>query len=425
MLIDTLRDLRKNDKVQKFTVYGFGQAINVLSPLLVIPYILNVIGENGLGKTGIAMSLAFILIVVVDYSSYIKSVKDVSINRADPQRLSEILASVYLAKVLLFVIILLGMLLASGLISYLRSELALFGWSLFIVLGQLFNPTWFLQGIENFKMISAINIISKIVYVSAVFLAISEPGDYVFVNMWLGLGILLPSLPVTAWLFIKYSVSRERNVMRKSIAIIKGDFSFCLSQLLFAFRQYSPILIVGMLLGNAAAGQFKIVEQIVMMFRTYFQMVFKFSLGMVSFEIFQDYSQGMRFWKRINGANLVFVAMLLVLIGLNEHLVLYFFNVAGKDMDLYSSYLSLGLLIPLFIGITLAQEQLMFSFGKNREYIRITFFITALSTVLLMLLLQIFGLQGAFASLLAVELALAVIYATMIRQHIPLPKIES
>ena len=50
-----------------FIIYGFGQAINLISPLLVIPYIVSICGEEGLGKAGVGFSFALIAIVLVDY----------------------------------------------------------------------------------------------------------------------------------------------------------------------------------------------------------------------------------------------------------------------------------------------------------------------------------------------------------------------
>ena len=67
-------------QTKDFIIYGFGQAINLISPLLVIPYIVSICGEEGLGKAGVGFSFALIAIVLVDYGSYINGTKEVSIN---------------------------------------------------------------------------------------------------------------------------------------------------------------------------------------------------------------------------------------------------------------------------------------------------------------------------------------------------------
>ncbi|MBD3581586.1 lipopolysaccharide biosynthesis protein [Flavobacterium selenitireducens] len=410
MRFHNIKTAIKSEKLHKFFIYGFGQAVNLISPIVVIPYIIGVVGEKGLGKAGMGMSLSYILIVVVDYSSYIKSVREVALNRQNPDVLKATFATVYLAKFVLLLFVLALICLSCYLIPYFRSERALYLLSMCIVLGQFLNPTWFLQGIEDFVSISAINILSKAIYLLGVLFFVVSDFDYVYVNMWLGLGLVIPSLFVLIRLVIRYNVGWENLRLSSARELIKRDFTFCISQLLFAFRQYSPILIIGTLAGTVVAGQFKVIEQIVMLFRTYFQTVFKFSLGMVSYEINTDFKRGLRTWKRLNGYNLLAVSIGLLLTGFFADEVLRFFKVSSIFLPLYHSLLLPALGIPFFIGITLAQEQLLFSFDKNRDYIRITVFITAMSTLLLCLGLWKAGLYGALLSLLVSEVVLCLVY---------------
>ena len=95
------------DKIYNITIYGFGQAINLISPLLVIPHIVYYCGEEGLGKTGVGFSFALIAIVLVDYGSYINGTKEISINNNDRKILEEKFTSIYLSKLLLLIAVLL------------------------------------------------------------------------------------------------------------------------------------------------------------------------------------------------------------------------------------------------------------------------------------------------------------------------------
>ena len=58
----------KNQKqFQNLTIYGFGQVFNLITPLLVIPYIVLICGEEGYGKIGVGMALAFFIMVFILY----------------------------------------------------------------------------------------------------------------------------------------------------------------------------------------------------------------------------------------------------------------------------------------------------------------------------------------------------------------------
>jgi len=52
----------------------------------------------------------------------------------------------------------------------------------------------------------------------------------------------------------------------------------------------------------------------------------------------------------------------------------------------------------------------MFSFNKNKEYIKITFFSTILSLLLMIFLLQQIGLKGAFISTILAEILFIILY---------------
>ena len=95
-----------NKTIRNFSVYGFGQAVNIVSPLLITPYLVAICGLEKLGVIAIGQSLAYILIVIVDYSSYIIGVKDVSINRNKELELQKIFVTIYSSKLFLLVFVL-------------------------------------------------------------------------------------------------------------------------------------------------------------------------------------------------------------------------------------------------------------------------------------------------------------------------------
>ena len=67
-----------------------------------------------------------------------------------------------------------------------------------------------------------------------------------------------------------YQIKLTDFSLIKGVELIKKDYKLCLSQLFFAFRQYSPVMVIDFVLGSFVAGQFRIIEQIVMIFRTFF-----------------------------------------------------------------------------------------------------------------------------------------------------------
>lgn len=411
-------------QISKFGIYGIGQAVNLISPLLVLPYIISICGEEGLGKSGVGFSLALIAIVLVDYGSYINGTKDVSINTTNKVVLEEIFLKVYLSKSILLILVLFFLSLFCLIIPFFRRDFIQFLLSFSIIVGQFVNPTWFLQGIQNFKWISIINVLSKVLYLLLIFIFIKQPQDYIYINLFYGLGLFFSSLIAFFWIRKKFSFNLSNFSMVKAKELIKSEFSLTISQLFFSFYQYSPIIIVGFLGGNQMAGQFKIIDQIVMLFRTYFQVFFNFIYPDVCLRIFNNAKEGVSNWFLKNVLNYVLILFIIILFYWKSTDILMYFNVENNSFKAIQGNFEIALLIPVFMGISFALKQLVFAFSKNNVYIFITIITTFLSLLLVGLLTSTFGLLGAFLTLIFTEIIVVTLYLIVLKDVFFL-KIES
>lgn len=398
-------------------IYGVGQAVNIISPLLITPYLIYICGIEKLGVISIGQSLAYILIVVVDYSSFIIGVKDVSVNRDEKHILEKTFVTHYTAKffLLLFVLFFVGLL--TLFVPFFNKIQTMTLLSLTIIIGQFINPTWFFQGLENFKWITIINVLAKVIFIAAIFILIKQKGDYIYVNLWLGLGAILANILGVFWILKKHKFSFKNTQKDEVVHLIKRDFSFCVSQLFFAFRNYSPVIIISFIGGDFIAGQFKVIEQILNFLRTYLQLFFKFSYSYVCFEINKNLEKGKQLWAKFNGLNYVFLIVLLLGVFFFSHPILKFFRVEEILINQLEKYLHIALFIPLLIGCTLPLEQLIFSLNKNKEYIRITVIITIFNTIGLALAMKFFELKEVFFMLILTESILIIAYLALLKPY--------
>lgn len=425
MLIQKTRNFLKKKKITDFMVYGIGQAVNIISPLLITPYLIYICGLENLGIIALGQSFAFILIVLVDYSSYIIGVKDVSINRDNPIALENIFTTIYASKLLLFIVVSILTFFMLFFIPYFNKNVTVLFFSFSIIIGQFINPTWFFQGVENFKWISIINVLSKIIYVLGVFIFIKKQEDYVFANLLLGIGAILANLLGLFYILSKYQFSFKSISLANIKKLLVNDFSFCISQFFFAVRNYSSVMIIGFFAGNYIAGQFKVIDQIINLLRTYLQMFFKFSYSYVCFEIDKNLSKGIQLWKKFNGYNFVLLTFILLLLFVFSEYVLKFFRVDKQIFNLLENYLHIALLIPLLTGITLPLEQLIFSLNKNKQYIALTMASTTINLIVMSLLMRFFGLFQVFFLLIITEGMLISIYFTLLKPYFTKAKMES
>ncbi len=410
MNIKKLPLLLKNKKTQNFFIYGLGQAFNLISPLVVIPYIVAVCGEEGLGKVGLGFALSLFLILIVDYAFDVKGTKEASEKRDDRQQLEKLYVSTIFTKCLLFLAVVVIFLALVFFVPFFSEEKMLFTLSLSIVLAQVFTPVWFLQGTEQYTAASIFNICSKGLYLVLVYVFISTEGDYVYVNLFLGGSSFVFNIVAVVFIMNKYSFKIFVPDLNEVIALLKADLSFCLSQLFLSARQLLPIALVSYFLGYYIAGQYKIIEQVISSFRTFIQVFLRYFFPIVCYKVAENPKKGFRFWKNYSSYNFTLVLAAMAVIAMMPERVLYFFTASSVSVNELKPVLLLSLFVPALMAVSTSLEQLMFVADRNKAYIRIVISVTIISVVSMFPVLSEFGIIGLIATFIATELLLIGLY---------------
>lgn len=405
-----------NKQFQNLTIYGFGQAFNLITPLLVIPYIVSICGETGYGKIGVGMAIAFFLMVFVDYGAEIIGVKDVSVNRENKKTLESIFTTTYTAKALLLLTVTLVFTLIIFAIPYFAAEKTLFFLSLTMVVGQFINPTWFFQGVENFKWITVLTIISKVIYLAGVFIFIKKPEDYVLSNLIWGVGMIVANGISFAYIINKYSISFKNTSKQKVAALLQQNFSLFNSQIFVSLQMYAPIVLISFFGGNTMAGQYKIIDQIIVIFKTYILLFFNFVYPRVCYLLEQSKEEAISFWKTYNGLNFIFIALSMLLIFLFSSEVVAYFN--PKELETIVDLLKIAVFIPILQAVSVPLKQLVLGENKQTEYVRITMIITTISLILIIVITPFFKVLGVILSLIITEIVTAIIYYYTIKNNL-------
>ena len=400
----------KNDNSRKFFIYGIGQAFNLLSPLIVAPLIVAVCLVEGFGKVGLAYALCLFLILIVDYAFDIKGTKTVAENRHNIKELQKILFTTITTKIILFCFSMIVGLLLIFTIPFFYLEKNLFLLSFIIVFAQVFNPIWFLQGLEDFVLSSILNICSKSVYVFLIFNFIQQKNDYIYVNFLLGVSALIFNVLGLIILYKKYKLGAYLPKKLEIKLILKNDFSFSLSQLVLSIRQLSPLVLTSYFLGYSLAGQYKIIEQIISLFRTFCQVFFKFFYPKVCYLYKINPLSAFLFWKKYTIIVVLFVTLCVCILYFNAEMILTFFHLNIIYIPKVSEVFKISLSICFLMSISLALEQLMFIMEKNKVYIKTTIFVSAINLLIIFTFIQKFELYAVIASLIIAELLFVLIY---------------
>lgn len=411
--------VKNNKQLQNFSIYGFGQVFNLLTPILIIPYIISVCGLTNYGKTATVMAIIFFLMVFIDYGCDISGVKAVSINRDDKEKLRSIFATTYGAKFVMLCIIIFISVLINFFVPYFNREFNLYMLSLPILVGQFLNPTWYLQGVENFKQITTINILSKLIYVIGIFKFVNGVNDYIFINLCWGIGMIVAN-GISVYLISKSLKIGFKDFNRQLVEKhLRYEFPIFYSQIFVSIQLYSPLILIGFFGGAFLAGIYRVVDQVVVIFKTYLLLFFNFVFPRVCYLLGGSKESGIKFWSIYNGLNFVFILFAMFIIHNNaEYIVEYF---SPNDHDGIARLLQIGVYLPIVMALSIPLKQLVLGLNHNRYYVNTTVTLAIINLFAIITLLNRFGIEGVLWSLIATELLMVLFLYLKINKTLFLP----
>ena len=399
----------------KLSVYGFGQLFNLVTPLLVVPYIVSVCGEENFGKTAVGMAIAFFLIVFIDFGSDIIGVREVAVNRDNPEVLNKIFTTTYVVKGIILLIVLTVASIIFLSFHYFKSEKIMFILGLSVLIGQFLNPTWFLQGIENVKWITLLNIVSKCIYLVGIFFTIKKESDYIYINLWWGLGMIVSNFLVFIWIIKKHQFSFLMVNKDEVFKHIRNDFSMFSSQIFVSLQLYAPVVLISYFGNNLMAGQYRIVEQIIVIFKTYIFLFFNYVFPRVCYLIETDFKRGLKNWIIYNGVNFVFVTMGMLFFHIYSYEIVSYFNPTNRYV--LSNLLEVAVFVPLILAISIPLKQLVLAYNYKRFYVYLTSVMVLFNLLAIVLLLPKFHVYRVYYSLIATDLIVIIFYLYQLKKN--------
>ena len=417
-MLQLLKKILFHQQFQKLSIYGFGQLFNLVTPLLVVPYIVSVCGEENFGKTAVGMAIAFFLIVFIDFGSDIIGVREVAVNRDNPEVLNKIFTTTYVVKGIILLLVLTVASIIFHSFPYFKSEKIMFTLGLSVLIGQFLNPTWFLQGIENVKWITLLNIVSKCIYLVGIFFTIKKESDYIYINLWWGLGMIVSNFLVFIWIIKKHQFSFLLVNKDEVFKHIRNDFSMFSSQIFVSLQLYAPVVLISYFGNNLMAGQYRIVEQIIVIFKTYIFLFFNYVFPRVCYLIETDFKRGLKNWIIYNGVNFVFVTMGMLFFHIYSYEIVSYFNPTNRYV--LSNLLEVAVFVPLILAISIPLKQLVLAYNYKRFYVYLTSVMVLFNLLAIVILLPKFQVYGVFYSLIATDLIVIIFYLYQLKKNLKL-----
>lgn len=378
---------------------------NFVLPLLTFPYLVRVIGIDKFGLLSFATSIITYFLIFTDYGFNITATRLISINRDDKEKINEIFSSVIILKIFLLSISMILLLLMVFIIPKLRSDAYIYFLTFGLVIGQVLFPVWYFQGIEKMKIISILNIISKIFFTSAIFIFVKSSEDFYLVPLFSSLGFILIGIISIIICIFKYNI----KIVYQSISVLKyyliEGWHIFISNITVTLYTTSTVTILGFFTNNTIVGYYSSADRIISAIRGLIGPVTQAIFPYLSRKVDKDPKEILQ----INRKLLLYFSPLFLLLTTilffgADYIIELLFKIHNKEAALVLKILSF---IPTIIFIHAIYALFtMIIFKRTKAYSKIIISAALLNLVIAFTLIPLYGHIGAAICILFIEIYL-------------------
>jgi len=266
--------IQKNDTkklINNFLSLFIVQGSNFIVPLLTFPYIVHVIGIEKFGLLAFATAFTAYPMLLVMYGLDLSGAREVASSKNSKRRLSIILSSILLVRVVLMLV--------AALITFLivfNFDRFSKDWLLYVItfgsiMGTMIFPIWFFQGMEKMKFITYLSIGSRLLYMVGIFVFLQKEEDYLYVPLLNLITLFLVgiiSLVVIDREFgVKLIFPRIKYLV---LQFIKGWHLFISHFAINLFTSFN-MLVLGLVATDLVVGYYALAEKVVKIIASLFK----------------------------------------------------------------------------------------------------------------------------------------------------------
>lgn len=379
---------------------------NIIVPIIIFPFVSRIFGPTGLGIVSFAISLTASFVIIASLGIPIYGIREIAKVKDNKEELSKTYSEILVIQIVWLIV---SLFMYAGWIYFSDtfSDEPIIKWmSFFHILSMVGLLNWFYQGIENYKFITIINVITKILTIGLLFLLVTTSDEY-----WMYYSIVVATAFLGSIISVLYSFKyvsfrfRNLNIKRhiNSIGILFG------TQLAIGIYINLDIIFLNYLSTEEQVGYYAPANKLVKVC-----LLFITSLGTVLLPKLSQYIKDGKLeeTKNILSKSIQFVFLFslpaIVLIWVLAPEIIQVF--AGKSFQ--ESIPLLRYLVPLifFIGLSnIFGLQILVPFNKEKKLMIAVLIGAFISVVLNFVLIPKLESLGAVYSILITEFMIALL----------------
>ncbi len=249
--------------VENYFFMTFLQGANVLISLFLYPYLIRTLGQPAYGTFVFAVSCINFFMLFIAFGFTYPALKTISLHPNDLEIKNETVSGVFTAKFYLFIFsaVILAVLVVA--IPFFRENyllyIAIFGTTICDVL----FPTWYFQGIQKMKLVTYIQLSTKLLTIPFIFIFIKSPDDVLLYAVIFSSSSILGAVISVFYLRIKEKIRFHFVPVQSIKTLFQDAMPFFWTSAVSTVKREGITLIIGSFFGMKDVALYDLANKIV------------------------------------------------------------------------------------------------------------------------------------------------------------------
>jgi O-antigen/teichoic acid export membrane protein len=256
---------------KNFFNIGIVQASSMLLQLLTVPIIIRQYGLTIFGEIVLSTSAAYLIGNIINYGTNQTAVKHIAVSKSSNLKLAELFSQTLQLRCFVFVISLLAV---YAIYRFTLFNILIWISILPILMAEIFNPLFFLLGIEKVNWMSWNVLVARIFSFLLIIFVFVDHHNAFFLNLFVGIPLLLVYLSLLVLIIFKYKIKFRLVSIKVLINQLVNNFYVTFNGSIGMLQQSIFLFFVAGTFNSTILGSYGLVDKILNAFR---QLVSAFS----------------------------------------------------------------------------------------------------------------------------------------------------
>lgn len=248
--------------VKNFTSLSLLQLANYIFPVITLPYLVRVLGPEKYGLINFAAAFSAYFVIITDYGFNLSATQEISVNRNDKEKVSEIFSSVLTIKIILFFLSSGIFFLIVNMFELFSNDAGLYSIMFIGVVGIVLFPLWVYQSVEQMKYILIINVAIRSVTVVSIFLLVKVENDYLLLAVIYTITQVMTGITGLFFAIRKFDLRYLFPSKVQLLEQLKKGWNLFLSSIWINLYTTSNVFILGLFAPNSVVGYYSAADKV-------------------------------------------------------------------------------------------------------------------------------------------------------------------